>query len=104
MALRDLYPHPSHRGQARKVPSPVAVERWLGEAMRLDHLAPRDFPRVLAAAQAAAQSAQAHPDVWRKTLQNWIREARWLDAVEEVQEGPALPPPTSGPRFTPDDW
>lgn len=102
--LRKVYPHPTNRGGPRTVPNPVAIEQWLAERIRLGKLEPQDYPAVLAGAERAAVAGRGTPDRFRRKLRTWIREHGWTDQVEEQDDGPVLPPPSTGPKFTPEGW
>jgi hypothetical protein len=103
--LREVYPHPTNRGTPRRVPTPVAVEQWLAEKIRTGDLRPDAYHVVLSGAVREARLAEAHPDTFRSKLRTWIREAGWGEEIETEQDAdPDLPPPTTGPRFTPPDW
>jgi len=101
--LRSCYPHPTNRGAARVTPNPLSVEQWLAEHLRKGALDAADYAKVLDAAKREARIAESNPESFRKTLRTWIREACWNDTIEENKED-ALPPPSAGPRFTPDGW
>ncbi len=103
--LRSTYPHPVNRGGPRRTPNPLAIEGWLGDKIRLGHLGPADYAKVLAAAEREKVLAERDPERYRKVLRTWIREAAWQDLVEdEGLDGPVVPPPSAGPKFTPDEW
>lgn len=102
--LREVYPHPTNRGAPRRRPNPMAIEQWLADRVRMGQLTPDQYPLILAAAERERRMAEADPERFRRALRTWIREAGWTDEVEEEDTGPAVPPPSTGPRFTPEGW